>query len=335
MSLSIIIVSYNTRDLLKKCLESVFSDLGHSEFITERERVTSAERKRSVDISESFPTLKLVQGDDKNNVEVFVVDNASTDGSAEIVRKKFPQVKLIQNKTNLGFAKANNQAIKKATGDYILLLNSDTEVQPSSIKKLIDFMDAHPQVGIVSAKLLNPDGTIQQSGGFIPRLSNIAAWMFFFDDLPIIKQIFWSYHQTNPGFYRKTRQLGWVQGAAMIIREKVLEELEEVGPLDEKIFMYGEDIDLCLRARKAGWQIWSVADSQVIHHRFQSGGEENALLGEITGLKYIFAKHKPAWELPILRFILKLGLLLRASLFATIWRDTSRYAIYKKALRLV
>jgi len=296
MKLSIIILSYNTASLLKDCLQSVYrSDLPSKDF------------------------------------EVLVIDNASSDNSVSLVKKHFPNATLIQNQTNLGFAKANNIGINKSKSEYILLLNSDTKAQTNSLSNLLKFMDAHPQAGIASAQLLNNDSSIQQSGGHLPRLTNIMAWMLMLDHLPIIKQLFWSYHQTNQNFYKISRRLGWVQGAAMILRRTML---DKIGLLDEKIFMYAEDIDLCLRARQKNWQTWTVSDSKIIHLNFKSSGKENATLGEYQGLKYLFKKHKPAWESPLLRFFLKTGSLLRVFIFGTIFKDKTKYDIYKKAFHL-
>ncbi len=295
MKLSIVIVSFNTKKLLLDCLESVYQTVGDL------------------------------------NLEVIVVDNASTDGSPQAIKDQFPQVKIIANPANTGFAKANNQGIKRAGGEYVILLNSDTVVKSNALRRLVKFMDAHPQVGIAAPQLLNPNGSIQPNGGFLPRLSNIMAWMLFIDDLPWVKPWFWSYQLRGNYHFRHNRSLGWVQGAAMLLRSSML---DQTGPLDENIFMYAEDVDICLRARKAGWQVMLVADAQVIHTGFQSGSPQKAILGEFQGLKYIFKKHKPAWELPILRLLLKTGALLRCFIFGTILRDTKKYATYRTALAL-
>ncbi len=298
MKLSVIITSFNTKQLLQECLEPIFTN--------------------------GFP---------KDEYEVIVIDNASADDSTEMIKKNFPQVKLIRNKKNLGFTQANNQGIKVSRGEYILLLNSDTEVKTDALTQLTQFMDSHPQTGIASAQLLNPDGSIQQSGGYLPRLSNLMAWMWLIDDLPWVKPWFWAYHLTSKNFYHHTRPIGWVQGAAMVIRRQTL---NQIGDLDEKIFMYGEDIDLCWRAKNKSWQIWHIAEAKVIHKKFQSsaGSSEKAILGEYQNLKYLFTKHKPAWELPILKLVLKSGALLRMLLFGTILPDKDRYAIYTQAFKL-
>lgn len=295
MKLSIIIISFNTKELTLDCLKSIYAT--------------------AVDL----------------NPEVIVIDNASTDSSAPAITTQFPQVKLIKNSRNLGFTKANNQGIKAGRGDYVMLLNSDTIVSPGAIQALIDFMDYHPRVGIAAPQLLNPDGSIQPNGGFLPRLSNIIAWMLFIDDLPFVSPWFWSYQLRYLPKFSRTREMGWLQGAALVLRRQTL---EEIGPLDENIFMYAEDVEICYRARKSGWQVMLLPQAQIIHKGFQSGSSEKAILGEYQGLKYIFQKHKPAWELPVIRLSLKLGALLRLMIFGTIWRDAQKYAIYRTALAL-
>ncbi len=195
----------------------------------------------------------------------------------------------------------------------------------------VDYLDTHPQVGIVGPQLLNLDGSIQPSGGCLPRLSNIMAWMLFIDDLPWIKPWFWSYQLRSLPKFRRTRPFGWLQGAALVIRRTLL---DQIGLLDESIFMYAEDIDLCFRAHQSGWQVYLIAQAQVTHLGFKSGSPEKAVLGEYQGLKVFFKKYKPAWELPILRLLLKTGALLRCLIFGTILKDNSIYAIYKKAFAL-
>ena len=199
--LSIIIVSFNTKQLLKQTINSFYTELN-------------------------------------NNYELIVVDNNSSDGSAKMIQNQFPKAQLIQNKKNLGFAKANNQGISHSNSEYILLLNSDTIVKPNLFKNTLKFLKKNPKVGIVSPKLLNKDGSIQPNGGALPNLRNIKAWMLFLDDVPIINRFFSHYHQENEDFFKKTQSTGWVAGTAMFIRRKTI---QETGLLDEKIFMYSED----------------------------------------------------------------------------------------------
>ena len=289
MKLSIIIVSYNTKDLLKNCLDSL----------------------QKFGIKQS---------------EIIVVDNASSDESVAMVKKSFSKVKIITNKKNTGFAVANNQGIKSSKGDYILLLNSDTLVKKGALSNLTSYIDSHPNVGIASPKLLNADGTIQPAGGALPGLFNLITWFLFLDHLPYTSEFVDPYHQNQSQFYQKTRLTGWVPGTAMLIRSDVI---KKIGVLDEKIFMYAEDIDFCLRAQKAGYDIGLVSNSEVVHLGQGSGSKEKALTGEISGLIYLDKKHKPFWQQLVLKLIIKKGALLRMLVFGTILANKPKYEIYK------
>jgi len=291
MQLSTIIVSFNTKDLLKKTIDSIPK---------------------------------------KADWEIIVVDNASRDGSPEMVSSEYPSVRLIKNKENVGFAKANNQGIKKCSGTYILLLNSDTVVKAKALENLVKFMDENTDVGIASGQLLNPDGTIQPQGGYLPRLTNITFWMLFIDDIPLVGKYLWPYHINDRAFYTKTRKIGWVAGTAMMVRRKVV---EAIGDLDEEIFMYAEDVEYCLRVKKAGWSISITPDAEIIHYGQQSSGgtPKSAWLGEFRGLKYIFKKHKPAWEYPLIRMLLKTGAILRMFVFGILFGRSAAYEAYAEA----
>src|SRR3990167_6271232 len=215
MELSVIIVNWNTKKLLEDCLKSIF--------------------KLTKDIS----------------FEVIVVDNGSEDGSQAMVMKKFPQVKLVPNKDNLGFAKANNRGIKIAKGKYVLLLNSDTYLIENSFKKLVSEAGKLENLGAMGPLLLNEDRSIQQSVGFFPHLPQIFWWMTFIDDLPggtILKP----YHIDHDSFYKNQHEVDWVTGAAFLIPKKVI---EKAGMLDDKIFMYGEDFEWCFRIKKKDFRI--------------------------------------------------------------------------------
>lgn len=294
MELSIIIVSYNTKDLLKQAIQSI--------------------RLRS-------------------NWELIVVDNASSDGSVEVMKQEFPQALLIENKENLGFAKANNQGIRIAKGKFVLLLNSDTKVLDNSLGNLLIFLKANPRIGIASGQLKNEDGTIQPQGGFLPRLTNITFWMLFLDDIPIFGQYLWPYHINDPKAFTVERRIGWVGGTAMMITRQVL---EKVGLLNEDIFMYGEDVEYCLRARKAGFKVAITPKTKILHlgQRSSGGAPSRAWIGEFKALKYIFQKHKPKWEYPILWLLLKTGALLRIVIFGILQGRKDAYAAYKEAFFL-
>ena len=260
--------------------------------------------------------------------EIIVVDNASTDNSSNLVKTQFSQVKLIKNSTNTGYAHANNLGIKQARGEYLLLLNSDTLASNQSFSVLISWLDNHPKVGIASPKILNLDGTTQPNGGAIPTQSNIFTWMFFLNRLPLLPQIIPNYH-APASYFNKTHPIGWVSGAALCLRRQCL---EQIGLLDEKIFMYAEDIDFCLRAYRSGWQIWTVSTCSVTHFGQGSGSKSKAILGEFQGLKYLFTKHYPKSHLYTLKKVLELGTLLRILIFGTIFANKQLKQTYEKAL---
>lgn len=301
MKLSIIIVSYNTRKLLEQCLDSVFHSLNYANLL---------------DLS-----------------EVFVVDNASNDGSAEMVRERFKGVKVIQNKVNSGFARANNQAIKIAKGDYILLLNSDTRVAPDTCEVLIKEADNHKGAGAIGCKLINNDGTVQPSAGFAPDLMKVIFWMFFLDDLPLLRTVINPYHVEERSFYDLSHYVGWVSGACLMVRR---EALKNSGLMDESIFMYGEEVEWCYRIIKTGYKIYYTHKTSVYHHKGSSGeGREAGIIEEFRGLQYFYSRHKSPFQERILMLVLKLGALLRILFFGIILGQSRKRILYAKAFSVV
>ena len=270
-------------------------------------------------------------------MEVIVVDNASTDQSSEMVQKEFPKVVLIKNKKNLGFAAGNNVGIKKAKGEYILLLNSDTKLVEDSLTKMVSFMGKNPKIGISSCQLKGEDGEIQPSGGFFPSIFRVFALMFFLDDIPFLGSLIKSFHPHPPEFctrdpwYKSAHFQDWVTGAFFLVRRKVI---DETGLLDENFFMYVEEMDYCFRAKKKGWQVFYTPASKIIHLGGQSGTSKMAILSEYRGLEYFYKKHKPAWQTPFLRGFLKIGALLRIFLFGIIKGSPEARRIYAEALRI-
>ena len=225
VTLSIIIVNWNTRGLLAQCLTSLYADAPFASFAL---------------------------------FETFVVDNASTDGSAPMVRERFPQVHLIENSENVGFARANNQAIRQSRGCYVLLLNSDTEARPGALETLVGFMDAHPQAGAAGARLLNADGTLQPSCH--PMLTPWREfWRLLFLER-IRRRATYDMAHWDPG---TPREVEVIKGACLMLRR---EGLDQVGLLDERYFMYTEEMDLCYRLRRAGWRLYWVPEARVVHY---------------------------------------------------------------------
>ncbi len=297
MLLSIIIVSYNTKNLTLQTLHSV---------------------KTQIDRSETL----------KNHTEVFVVDNNSQDDSVAAVKelcKTWP-IKLLVNQENLGFARANNQAIATAQGQYILLLNSDTIVHEHTLTKMIEYLEKNPHVGVLSASLINRDGTPQAQGGSFPTLFSIALHMLMIDDLPLVKKLLPSTQHT--GFNVSDQQIrnkDWVGGTAMMVRKTVF---DEVGLLDQNIFMYGEDVEFCMRARDHHWLIEIQPQAVITHIGSASSSSANAIMGEFKGYLYIWSKHKPLWQMSYLKFLLRSGCFLRVILFKSIINKPEKAKIY-------
>jgi len=194
--------------------------------------------------------------------EVIVVDHGSRDRSVEMVRARFPSVRLICNERNLGFAAGNNQALAQARGDFLLLLNPDTVCQPGALAALVAFMRTHPRCAGAGAKLLNGDGTLQYSCRRFPRMmaglfrkSPLGRW------LPENR---WNRQYLMSDWdHAEARQVDWVSGAALCLRR---EALKDVGMLDEGYFMYCEDVDWCWRARMHRWEIWYVPEAVITHY---------------------------------------------------------------------
>lgn len=231
MKLSVVIVNYNVEHFLEQCLHSV--------------------RKASKNLS----------------VEVFVVDNNSVDGSVAMVKEKFPDLKLIANKENLGFSKANNQAMRVAKGEYILLLNPDTVVEETTFDKVVAFMDAHPDAGGLGVQMIDGQGNfLPESKRGLPTPSVAFYKMFGFSKLFPKSKKFGRYHL---GYLDKdaTHEVEILSGAFMLLRKKAL---DKVGLLDEEYFMYGEDIDLSYRIILGGYKNYYFHDTRIIHYKGES-----------------------------------------------------------------
>jgi GT2 family glycosyltransferase len=225
IDLSIIVVNWNTRDLLSDCLQSVY---------------------------ETAHGLAL---------EVWVVDNASSDGSVAMVRERFPGVKLIENADNMGFAYANNQAMRACGGRHILLLNTDTFVRAGAIKTMIAFMEAHRDAGIIGCRLYYGNGVLQPSCMSFPTLFTEFCIATRLDKLFPRSKLFGQYRMTYWDF-DDTREVDSVSGACLMVRRELL---DEIGLLDEGFFMYSEEVDWCYRASKAGWKVYYVAQAEAVH----------------------------------------------------------------------
>ena len=224
-NVSIIIVSWNTRSHLYNCLTSVYKQISSVNF------------------------------------EVIVIDNGSSDGSQEMVENQYPQVTLIKNATNRGFAAANNQGIAVAQGRYVLLLNSDTVVLHNSIDRVVSFADTHPDAAVVGCRVLNPDGTLQPTCFMFPSVLNmLLSSTYLYKIFPGSR--FFGRERMSWWLRDDVREVDVVTGCFMLVRR---DAIEQVGRLDEQFFMYAEEADWCYRFRKAGWKALFTPSAEIIH----------------------------------------------------------------------
>lgn len=281
--LSIIIVNWNTKELLSRCLESLVSSKGL--------------------IFDKSPLTKKTKDKSRENLfltEIIVIDNASTDGSQEMVAQKFPFVVLLKNKENLGFSKANNQGIKIAKGKYILILNSDTIVKKTAIEILIDYLEQHREIDIIGPKLINPDGSPQANCGRFPTLPIVAIMLFkeHFGGSNLVR--------SSP---LTSKQVDWLMGAAFVAKKEVF---ETIGGFDEKIFMYMEEVEWFYRAAQSGFKTYFLKDAEIVHLGRGSAkkGKTDPILNIYKGILYFYQKHRTFWELILVKLLLKTKALL-------------------------
>ncbi len=263
--LSIIIISFNTSQLTLACLKSIAQDAdlknGHIPY------------------------------------EIIVVDNASTDDSAAVLKKQ--AITLIQNKTNLGFGAANNQGLGIAKGEYVLFLNSDTLIENSSISQCLTWLSSHPECLAVSPKLLNPDRSLQATGGFFPNLVNTIMWKTHLDDLPFVDNFVKPIHPHTPSFYTRDKfylsdqRLDWITGAFILTRTSVVKKIKG---FDESFFMYAEEVEMQYRMHLAfpKFFIQYLCGPQIVHIGGASAKNKSHKYGqENLGIQKFFAIHKP------------------------------------------
>ena len=252
MDLSIIIVSWKTKDLVRNCLASVYKETRDLDF------------------------------------EVILIENNSQDGTCEMARKEFPQVKLIASSENLGFAKANNLGIRQAQGRYILLLNPDTIILNGSLQKCVAYLEAHQEYQVLGCKLLYSDLTFQESCRRLPTFWDQAGILLklhnFFPNLGAIGRYYMKDFQ-----YDKITEVDQIMGAFMLVRGEVW---ENVGLLDERFFAWFEEVDWCRRAKEAGFRIVFYPDAEIIHLKGQSFNKylKRQWLFDMSLLSY-FKKH--------------------------------------------
>lgn len=276
MVISIVIVNWNTCNLIGACLDSIRSE---------------------------------VEICGPSDIETIVVDNASTDGSADIVRERFPWVKLIENIKNVGFARANNQALREASGRYQLLLNSDTEVYPGALSVLIDALEAHPQAGAAGPQVFNPDGTLQNCYGSLPSVASEIIGPYALDFLTKPWGKFGHRMPSRAVEEDGCQVVDRVSFACTMIRRAAL---DQVGLLDERFQFYSEDYDWFLRLHNAGWQTIFCPQARIMHHWGASSSQRSewSLRQLYRSKRLYFTKHEGA----VAEAVLRLGLTVRFAL---------------------
>lgn len=264
MDLSIIIVNWNTKGELLHCLAS------------------------------------LIQPGQDGAREIILVDNGSSDGSAGEVKKGFSSVRVIENDGNLGFSRAANQGIRGSSGTYLLLLNPDTEVRKGALQRLVTFMEEHPEAGSAGPRLLNADGTPQNSIANFPSLATELL------NKSLLRRFFPERYPGKERIYPAPIEVDSVIGACMVVRRKVL---EDVGLLDEDYFLFLEETDWCYRMKKAGWKVYHVPGAEVIHYQGK-GAERDKKRAKVEYYRsryLFFKKNRGLYE----RVFLRIGLMIK------------------------
>jgi N-acetylglucosaminyl-diphospho-decaprenol L-rhamnosyltransferase len=237
--------------------------------------------------------------------EVFVVDSASTDNTVAMVQHSYPQVRLLPRSENVGFSRGNNLALAQAAGRYLLLLNPDTEIVGDALVKMVSYLDAHPDVGLLGPRTLNSDGTAQSTRRRFPNLATgffESTWLQPYAP----KSLLDSYYYINGNDATDTLDVDWVQGSAIMARRELY---EQIGGLDEGYVMYSEEMDWCRRAKDAGWRVVYLGDATIVHHGGKSSRQVVArshILFQQSKLRYFRKYHGPAAAL-VLRVFLMLN----------------------------
>lgn len=280
IDLSISIVNWNTEAFLKECIQSIY------------------------------------KGTQKISYEIFVVDNGSRDGSVEMVRTHFPNVHLIANQMNKGFASANNQAVQLSRGRYIIFLNPDTVVHEGALDRMVQCMEEHFEAGVVGCKLLNRDGSIQHSLRKFPDFSTIMIGGTILRRVPFLKQKI-KYFKMEEFSFSQVEEVDVTSGAALLVKKAVL---NEVGLMDGNYFMFVEDLDLCRRIRAKGYKIYFLPDAVITHFGGESRHQNpNELM--IIGLRSLI-RYFTKFEGPMKTYLFKLifkPLFLLGLIYDVVW----------------
>ena len=273
VDMSIVIVCWNNLDYLDPCLESLYESNLESSF------------------------------------DIVVVDNGSTDGSQEMLREKYPEVKIIQNEGNVGLGKASNQGIEATNGEFVLLFNNDTIVNKYALDSMVELMRKNPDAGAVGIKLLNEDGSFQSGyGGF----SNL--WEEFLIAIQLGERLWPGY--PLQGDSNVIQQVGWMSSACLLVRR---ETLNQIGLLDESYFIYGDETDLQYRMKKAGWQAYYIPDASIIHFGGRSMNRWKRRRMVYRGKMLFYKKNYDPVQTAILRLMLGILTSLKLLIWMVLW----------------
>lgn len=295
MDLTVIILSYNTKEITAKCLKRLQSS------------VISCQTKF------------------KNKIEVIVLDNGSSDGSAQMIKSDFPWVKLIISKENLGFSKGNNLVMKSVKTPYILLLNSDVYLSEESLYKALAYFRVNLNCDVLGARLNYFTGICQPSSGNLPKPINIIFWILGL-------QFPNAFHPRNKKYFSKAHRVGWIMGAFFMLKKAVFDATEG---FDENLFMHMEEVEWCKRIWDQGFEIWYVPQVEAVHLHGASTNFDLSLsfLNELKGIRFYLLKYYKTFYLPV-KLFLTVGLILRVIAFSLLGK-TKRAKVYMEGLKVV
>lgn len=298
--ISVVIVSWNTRDITDHCLACM---------------------KKAVDFVKK-----------QADVEVIVVENASTDGSYDMIAKKYPWVKLFDSGSDLGYGKGNNYGFKRTNPkyEYLLLLNNDAYVREDTLANSLLFFQRQKDCDLMGCQLRYESGRFQPSAGYLPTPFAVWGWIWGLNLIPGIKGLFKPVHPKNPEFFKSDREVGWVMGAFLFMKRKVYEKTDG---FDENFFMYMEEVEWCRRVGEAGFHIWYTPHFNITHvDKASAFGLPEELIKifyrEIMGLMYFLRKYYPG-QMWWIKAVTRIGIFVRLVAFSVLGNAMRREAYIK------
>ena len=296
MKVSLVILNYNTRDITDKCIDLALKAVDYCKKNT------------------------------KHTAEIIVVDNASSDGSAEMIKKKYPQIRLIVNPTNAGVSIGYNVGMRASkNADFILLLNSDLYLEEDSIANSFNFMEANPDCDVMICKLFNAHHKFETYGGYLPTPKRTILWLLGFESIPFIKDRIEKIYGYNPELYKKDLQVEWAPTCFYFLKFAVF---RETGGNDEKIFLYMDDLEWCKRIKDAGFKFMYTPKFTSTHLHGASTTKKfpklYILQRQVQGIKYYQAKHH-ASTLGLVIFFLYVGFLARSLAYLLMGKRSASY----------